>query len=85
MDRHRFWYVDDAQRVRWAVRISGAVDRGLATEPRIVFTSGDRQVHTPFELEKEQSQLSRYEILELLAEAKRRVVSTGNENFRAAA
>lgn len=66
-----FWYLDDEQRVRWAVRVSRAA---AAFEPdaaaRIVFTSLDQQIATAYPLEKEQSELTRYELLELLTRAK---------------
>ena len=67
MGRSSFWYVDDARRVRWAVRVSAAAGGAGA---RIVFTSRDQQISTAFLLEKEERELSRYELLELLSFAK---------------
>ena len=71
MSDHRFWYIDDDHRDRWAVRVSS----GHGGEPRIVFTTRDRQVSTAFDLDKEERLLTRYELLELLSEAKIEAVS----------
>lgn len=64
-----FWYLDDDQRVRWAVRVSRAAPEA-GSGARIVFTSLDRQLSTEYPLEKEQSELTRYELLELLTRSK---------------
>lgn len=66
-----FWYVDDNNSVRWAVRMCHALtsfDPEAGTE--IVFTSRDQQISTPYPLDKEHAELSRYELLELLNRAK---------------
>lgn len=66
MQKSSFWYVDDEHQVRWAVRVSGA--------GRIVFTSRERQISAEYSLEKEERELSRYELLELLGAAKAEAV-----------
>lgn len=85
MNTHGFWFVDDNHRVRWAVCVTGTTTEDQRIEPRIVFTSRDRQVQTSFALAKDQSQLSRYEILELLSQAKSEAVFQANHDHRAAA
>lgn len=72
MDREHFWFVDDENRVRWAVRVSAgfATPEAGAPEPRIVFTSRDVQISAAYPFEKDEQELTRYEVLELLGEAK---------------
>lgn len=74
MSEEHFWFVDDAEQVRWAVRVSSghlAGRPGAAGEQRIVFTSRARQISTEYALDKDEQQLTRYEVLEMLAQAKR--------------
>lgn len=72
-----FWYVDDEHHVRWAVRVSRGWLHG--DEPtsgdRVVFTSAERQISTESWFSKEQSLLTRSELLELLSRAKGEAVS----------
>lgn len=63
-----FWYIDDNHHVRWAVCVTGGAER------RIVFTSRDQQIATGFDLDSDESALSRYEILELLSLAKQEAI-----------
>jgi hypothetical protein len=73
MDREHFWFVDDDQRVRWAVRVSTGLltpDGQGAADPRIVFTSREVQISTVYSLEKDEQDLTGYEVLELLGQAK---------------
>lgn len=72
MRQEHFWFVDDEQRVRWAVRVSPGYSApgGRAEEARIVFTSRDLQLSTGYPLEKDEQELSGYEVRELLAQAK---------------
>jgi hypothetical protein len=73
MTQEKFWFVDDEQQVRWAVRVSAgySLRHGLpTTEPSIVFTSRDLQLQTAFTLDKDEQELTRYELLELLGLAK---------------
>ena len=74
MPQDHFWFVDDEQHVRWAVRVSGLekIPRSLPVgEPRIYFTSRTGQISTAYLLDTDEQDLSRYEVLELLADAKR--------------
>lgn len=74
MHDRKFWFVDDEQHVRWAVRLSrpfATPEHPSSRDARIVFTSARYQISTAYALEKEQHELSKYELLELLAQAKR--------------
>jgi hypothetical protein len=77
MSEEHFWFVDDAEHVRWAVRVSSGHPhpgrRVFGGEQRILFTSHARQISTEYALDKDEQQLTRYEVLELLAQAKREV------------
>lgn len=65
-----FWFVEDHCRVRWAVRIAPARSEfGAGGEATIFFTSTERRISTPYSLDKEQSELTRVELLDLLARA----------------
>lgn len=71
MPREHFWYVDDEQHVRWAVRVTRGYSTGAEDDgTRIVFTSRELQLVTEYALEKDEQELSRYEAIELLAQAK---------------
>ena len=73
MPQEHFWFIDDEQQVRWAVRVSvGYTAPGAlpASEPRIVFTSREVQISTAYPLEKDEQELTCYELLELLGAAK---------------
>lgn len=73
MSQEHFWFIDDEQQVRWAVRLSGGyAGRGAlaASDPRIVFTSRDAQLSTSYPLDKGEQELTCYEVLELLGTAK---------------
>ena len=73
MPQEHFWFIDDEQQVRWAVRVSGgyaAPGGSPATDPRIVFSSRDIQISTAYPLEKDEQELTCYEVLELLGAAK---------------
>ena len=72
MPQDHFWYVDDEQAVRWAVRVSTGTKPGDDAGPnaRIVFTSRHAQISVPYSLDKEEHELTRYEVLEMLGEAK---------------
>lgn len=72
MPQDHFWFVDDERTVRWAVWVTRGYSTGGESEEgaRIVFTSRDLQLVTEFSLEKDEQELSRYEVLELLAQAK---------------
>ena len=73
MPQEHFWFVDDEQQVRWAVRVSGGYATpggGPAPDPRIVFTSREVQISTAYPLEKDEQELTCYEVLELLGAAK---------------
>lgn len=73
MSEQHFWYIDDEHRVRWAVRVSaGPAAGGLGGgSARIYFTSRDGQISTSYLLEKEEQELTRYELIELLGQARR--------------
>jgi hypothetical protein len=73
MPQEHFWFIDDEQQVRWAVRVSGghpAPGEFPASDARIVFTSREVQISTAYPLEKDEQELTCYEVLELLAAAK---------------
>ena len=73
MPQEHFWFIDDEQQVRWAVRVSGGytAPRGAASaDARIVFTSREVQISTAYPLEKDEQELTCYEVLELLGAAK---------------
>ena len=73
MPQEHFWFIDDEQQVRWAVRVSGRYTTPggpPASDPRIVFTSREVQISTAYPLEKDEHELTCYEVLELLAAAK---------------
>ena len=73
MPQEHFWFIDDEQQVRWAVRVSaGYMPPGGAVpaDPRIVFTSREVQISTAYPLEKDEQELTCYEVLELLGAAK---------------
>jgi hypothetical protein len=73
MPQEHFWFIDDEQQVRWAVRVSvgyTAPGAAAASDPRIVFTSREVQISTAYPLEKDEQELTCYEVLELLGAAK---------------
>ena len=73
MSQEHFWFIDDEQQVRWAVRLSGGYSPPgafAASDPRIVFTSRDAQLTTAYPLDKAEQELTCYEVLELLGTAK---------------
>jgi hypothetical protein len=73
MPQEHFWFIDDEQQVRWAVRVSGAYTAPGSiptSDPRIVFTSREVQISTAYPLDKDEQELSCYEVLELLGAAK---------------
>jgi hypothetical protein len=66
-----FWFVEDHCRVRWAVRIAPEPSEPeAAAGASIFFTSTERRISTPYPLDKEHSELTRCELLDLLARAK---------------
>jgi len=71
MNVEPFWYIDDAQHVRWAVHVGPP---GPESHRVVTFTSLVQQISTICVLEKEQHELTRYELLELLAHSKRQIV-----------
>jgi len=74
MPQEPFWFVDDEQHVRWAVRVNSGCPMPWErwTEgATIIFTSRHEQITASYPLDKEQHELTRYEMLELLATAKR--------------
>ena len=73
MSQEHFWFIDDEQQVRWAVRLSGgyaAPGAHAPSDPRIVFTSRNAQLSTSYPLDKAEQELTCYEVLELLGTAK---------------
>ncbi|MBW3629096.1 MAG: hypothetical protein KY464_07330 [Gemmatimonadetes bacterium] len=73
MSQEHFWFIDDEQQVRWAVRVSGgyaAPGTLPTTDTRIVFTSRHAQLSTSYPLDKDEQELTCYEVLELLGTAK---------------
>ena len=73
MPQEHFWFIDDEQQVRWAVRVSAgytAPGSAPSPDPRIVFTSRDVQISTGYPLDKDEQELTCYEVLELLGAAK---------------
>ena len=69
-----WWYLEDGDGTRWAVRVQPrprvARRTGPGGRPRILFTSMQRQVWTPFPAETEESKLTQAEVRALLARAK---------------
>lgn len=68
-----WWYVDDEEGVRWAVRISGKSDSARTHQwqaPRIVFTSSERQVSAVYTVGKQACELTPAELNQWLRVAK---------------